>query len=58
MGTVIYACGCSFSHSMFGKREMVGMNLCSKHLANPEIQQSRLCDVQHLVMMDQPSPDG
>jgi hypothetical protein len=31
MGTVMYACGCSITRSMFGYRQVLGVVHCEKH---------------------------
>ncbi len=50
MGTVTYSCGCQFTHSMFGERELVGMHLCNHHLAHPKVLQSSVADVQSTIL--------
>ena len=37
MGTVVLACGCSISHSMFGDKPYLNIGLCLKHAEIPEI---------------------
>lgn len=32
MGTTVYSCGCSITRSMYGKREILSVDPCQKHL--------------------------
>lgn len=49
MGTVMYECGCSFSHSMFGDRRMMALNLCSHHIGHPKVQKTAVKDLQVVI---------
>ena len=31
--TAIYPCGCSFTKTMFGKREIEKINICQEHIS-------------------------
>ena len=49
MATISYGCGCTFTHSMFGERELCGVMLCMYHIHHPDVLHAKVCDVQDVV---------
>lgn len=48
MSTIRLSCGCSFSHSMYGDREMMGFHICEHHISL--VQDCKVSELQKFVM--------
>ena len=54
MATVMYPCGCWFSHSMFGHRELTGFSICTEHCIHPDVQHAEIGTLQQVISALQP----
>lgn len=50
MATAMYRCGCWFTHSMFGERELCGLGICMKHCKHRDVQCATVSDLQQVVL--------